>query len=138
MLPSRTRRPGSRPLPRWLPPLAGAGRWRWHSPSGSSERPTCGAGGTGDGGYDCSGLVQAAWRIAGVGLPRTTYEQAHAGTRITRADLEPGDLVFSNGDGHVQLYAGHGTVIQAPHTGAYVDYSPLPPPGQLDAYVRVG
>jgi cell wall-associated NlpC family hydrolase len=94
-------------------------------------------GGTGAGGYDCSGLVQAAWHAAGVDLPRTTYQRIGAGTRITRDRLQPGDLVFSNNDGHVQLYVGHDTVIQAPHTGAYVEYSPLPPPGQVDAYVRV-
>jgi len=95
-------------------------------------------GGTGNGGYDCSGLVQAAWHAAGVSLPRTTYAQIDAGTRISRDQLQPGDLVFSNGVGHVQLYIGHGTVIEAPHTGATVQYSPLPPPGQVDAYVRVG
>jgi len=94
-------------------------------------------GGTTASGYDCSGLIQAAWRAAGIDLPRTTYDQINAGTRINRDQLRPGDLVFSNGLGHVQLYIGHGTVIEAPHTGATVQYSPLPAPGQVDAYVRV-
>jgi cell wall-associated NlpC family hydrolase len=94
-------------------------------------------GGTGAGGYDCSGLIQAAWHAAGVDLPRTTYEQVNAGTRITRARLQPGDLVFSNHDGHIQMYIGQGTVIEAPHTGAFVRYTPLPPDYQVDAYVRI-
>jgi cell wall-associated NlpC family hydrolase len=94
-------------------------------------------GGTGPVGFDCSGLVMRAWQAAGVTLPRTTYDQVNAGTRITRGQLLPGDLVFTNNDGHVQLYIGSGRVIQAPHTGAVVRVSPLAPGTQVDAYVRV-
>jgi cell wall-associated NlpC family hydrolase len=94
-------------------------------------------GGTGNGGYDCSGLVQAAWHAAGIDLPRTTYDQADTGSRVTRDQLQPGDLVFSNNDGHVQMYIGGGRVIEAPHTGATVQFSPLPQPDQVDAYVRL-
>jgi peptidoglycan DL-endopeptidase CwlO len=94
-------------------------------------------GGTTASGYDCSGLIQAAWHAAGVELPRTTYDQVNAGTRISRDQLQPGDLVFSYGLGHVQLYIGHSAVIEAPHTGATVQYSPLPPASQVDAYIRV-
>jgi hypothetical protein len=95
-------------------------------------------GGTGDGGYDCSGLIQAAWHAAGVDLPRTTTAQAQAGTRVTRDQLRSGDLVFTEGYGHVQLYAGAGRVIEAAHTGTLVRYAPLPGPELVDAYVRVG
>lgn len=91
-------------------------------------------GGTGRGGYDCSGLVQAAWRSAGVTLPRTTYAQVHAGTRVRRADLRPGDLVFTNRLGHVQLYAGGGRILEA--TRPVVRYAPLPATGNVTAYVR--
>jgi cell wall-associated NlpC family hydrolase len=94
-------------------------------------------GGTGDGGYDCSGLVQAAWHAAGVDLPRTTTAQANAGTRITRDQLQPGDLVFTNSYDHVQLYAGAGRVIEAAHTGTLIRYAPLPTSTAVDAYVRV-
>ncbi|MFI6107520.1 C40 family peptidase [Streptomyces sp. NPDC051310] len=91
-------------------------------------------GGTGRGGYDCSGLVQAAWRSAGVRLPRTTYAQVGAGTRIRRSELRPGDLVFTRSLGHVQLYAGSGRVLEA--TRPVVRYAPLPAAGSVTAYVR--
>jgi len=94
-------------------------------------------GGTGPDGFDCSGLVMRAWQAAGVSLPRTTYDQVSAGTPITRDELAPGDLIFSSGDGHVQLYIGGGQVIQAPYTGANVEISPLPDAATVDAYVRI-
>lgn len=94
-------------------------------------------GGTGPGGYDCSGLVMRAWQAAGVQLPRVTYDQVNAGTHISRSQLSPGDLVFSNNVGHVQMYLGHGQVIQAPQPGQDVDIVPLPPPWLVDAYVHI-
>ncbi|MGW1626931.1 C40 family peptidase [Streptomyces sp. NPDC002172] len=94
-------------------------------------------GGTGAGGYDCSGLVQAAWAEAGVRLPRTAAAQARTGSRTSRARLRPGDLVFTSSFGHVQLYAGDGRVIEAAHTGTRVRYAPLPAAAAVDAYVRV-
>ncbi|GAA2296930.1 C40 family peptidase [Streptomyces violaceusniger] len=78
-------------------------------------------GATGPHGYDCSGLTQAAWRAAGVALPRTTYTQINAGRRVTRDQLAPGDLVFFySGISHVGLYIGGGRMIHAPHPGAPV------------------
>ncbi|MBI0297380.1 C40 family peptidase [Streptomyces sp. PRKS01-29] len=78
-------------------------------------------GATGPHGYDCSGLTQAAWRAAGVSLPRTTYTQINAGRRVTRDQLAPGDLVFFySGISHVGLYIGGGRMIHAPHPGAPV------------------
>ncbi|MGW7688061.1 NlpC/P60 family protein [Streptomyces asiaticus] len=78
-------------------------------------------GATGPHGYDCSGLTQAAWRAAGVALPRTTYTQINAGQRVTRGQLAPGDLVFFySGISHVGLYIGGGRMIHAPHPGAPV------------------
>ncbi|MCI0385314.1 C40 family peptidase [Streptomyces sp. CNQ085] len=80
-------------------------------------------GATGPNSYDCSGLTQAAWRGAGVSLPRTTYDQVDAGTRIARADMRPGDLVFFYDDiSHVGVYAGGGQMIHAPKPGAEVRY----------------
>ena len=76
-------------------------------------------GGTGPNSWDCSGLVQAAWRAGGVELPRTTREMVLKGTPVKRADLQPGDLVFPD-PGHVQLYAGGGNIIEAPRTGENV------------------
>ncbi|WP_235994478.1 C40 family peptidase [Nonomuraea montanisoli] len=79
-------------------------------------------GGTGPGGWDCSGLTQAAWRAAGVSLPRTTWQQwAWGASRKVSLDaLQPGDLIFSNGLGHVSIYAGNGQIVHAPQTGDVV------------------
>jgi cell wall-associated NlpC family hydrolase len=83
-------------------------------------------GATGPSSYDCSGLTQAAWRSAGVSLPRTTYTQINAGTRVTRSQLQPGDLVFFySGISHVGLYIGNGQMIHAPHPGAPVRIAPI-------------
>ncbi|MEV5431445.1 NlpC/P60 family protein [Streptomyces sp. NPDC052701] len=78
-------------------------------------------GATGPGSYDCSGLTQAAWKAAGVDLPRTTYDQVDAGTTVPLAQARPGDLVFFyDGVTHVGLYVGNGMMIHAPKPGTYV------------------
>ncbi|MEU1198510.1 NlpC/P60 family protein [Streptomyces sp. NPDC005813] len=78
-------------------------------------------GATGPDSYDCSGLTQAAWKAAGVSLPRVTYDQVNAGTTVSLADAQPGDLVFFYDDiSHVGLYIGNGMMIHAPKPGAYV------------------
>ena len=82
-------------------------------------------GGTGTGGFDCSGLVQAAFAHAGVTLPRVAQDQFDAGPALgDGASVRPGDLVFfGSGPGsvdHVGLYVGSGLMIDAPHTGALV------------------
>ncbi|GAA2447596.1 C40 family peptidase [Streptomyces lavendulocolor] len=78
-------------------------------------------GATGPSSYDCSGLTQAAWRAAGVDLPRTTLEQAGAGTPVAIEDLRPGDLVFFHADiSHVGIYKGDGRMIHAPRPGEVV------------------
>jgi cell wall-associated NlpC family hydrolase len=77
-------------------------------------------GGTGPYGYDCSGLVQRAWRAAGVSIPRVTYGQYRLRSHISRHRLRPGDLVFFRGIGHVGIYIGHTRFIHSPHTGSHV------------------
>jgi peptidoglycan DL-endopeptidase CwlO len=78
-------------------------------------------GATGPGSYDCSGLTQAAWKAAGVTLPRTTYDQVNAGTTVSLSNALPGDLIFFYDDvSHVGLYIGNGMMIHAPKPGAYV------------------
>ncbi|MYQ55421.1 MULTISPECIES: C40 family peptidase [unclassified Streptomyces] len=78
-------------------------------------------GATGPSSYDCSGLTQAAWKEAGVTLPRTTWDQVKVGTRVATADLQPGDLVFFYDDiSHVGIYKGDGMMIHAPKPGATV------------------
>ncbi|MFD9843203.1 C40 family peptidase [[Kitasatospora] papulosa] len=78
-------------------------------------------GATGPSSYDCSGLTQAAWKAAGVDLPRTTWDQVKVGTRVSTANLRPGDLVFFYDDiSHVGIYKGGGMMIHAPKPGANV------------------
>ncbi|MEU6176671.1 C40 family peptidase [Streptomyces coeruleorubidus] len=83
-------------------------------------------GATGPNAFDCSGLVQAAYRSAGVALPRTTYSQIDAGRRVSRSELLPGDLVFFYaGISHVGIYVGNGRMIHAPNPSAPVRVAPL-------------
>jgi peptidoglycan DL-endopeptidase CwlO len=82
-------------------------------------------GATGPGSYDCSGLVQAAWASAGVSIPRTTYAQWAALPHISTSALEPGDLLYFDGVGHVAIYVGGGDIIDAPQTGMDVQKIPL-------------
>ncbi|GGK67949.1 C40 family peptidase [Streptomyces flaveus] len=78
-------------------------------------------GASGPDSYDCSGLTQAAWKAAGVTLPRTTWDQVKIGTQVSVASAQPGDLVFFYDDiSHVGLYLGDGMMIHAPKPGAYV------------------
>jgi peptidoglycan DL-endopeptidase CwlO len=70
--------------------------------------------------YDCSGLTAAAWESAGKSLPHNAAAQYGATARISRSDLQPGDLVFYRGNGHVGIYVGGGMIIDAPHTGSFV------------------
>ncbi|MZD09392.1 glycoside hydrolase [Streptomyces sp. SID5785] len=78
-------------------------------------------GATGPDSYDCSGLTQAAWKSAGISLPRTTWDQVEVGTTVPLSDIQPGDLVFFYDDiSHVGLYMGDGMMVHAPKPGAYV------------------
>src|SRR5215216_3909755 len=73
--------------------------------------------------YDCSGLTSAAWKAAGVTLPRTSQAQFSVGRAVSRSELALGDLVFFySGISHVALYAGNGMVIHAPNPGSSVEY----------------
>ncbi|MFE9876540.1 NlpC/P60 family protein [Streptomyces sp. NPDC005784] len=83
-------------------------------------------GATGPDAFDCSGLAQAAYRSAGVSLPRTTYSQINAGQRVTLSELRPGDLVFFySGITHVGIYVGNGQMIHAPNPSAPVRLAPI-------------
>ncbi|WP_330295010.1 C40 family peptidase [Streptomyces sp. NBC_00503] len=86
-------------------------------------------GGNGPHGWDCSGLVQAAYRSAGIYLPRVASDQYRATTPISRSELRRGDLVFwtSNGSAsgihHVAIYLGDGKYLEAPRPGKQVRIS---------------
>ncbi|MGF1430740.1 NlpC/P60 family protein [Kitasatospora sp. LaBMicrA B282] len=75
--------------------------------------------------FDCSGLMQWAYAQVGVSLPRTSQEQATAGTNIGTdiSKAQPGDLIVWFSDmHHIGMYAGGGQAIHAPHTGAVVSF----------------
>ncbi|MFI1098250.1 NlpC/P60 family protein [Streptomyces sp. NPDC020917] len=83
-------------------------------------------GATGPDSFDCSGLTQAAYKAAGITLPRTTWDQVNVGTRVSETNLQPGDLIFFYSDiSHVGMYIGNGEMIHAPHTGTVVKIAPI-------------
>ena len=83
-------------------------------------------GGTGNGGWDCSGLTQAALRAAGVSIPRVAADQAAASTHVSLDNLQPGDLLFWSNNGsdsgvyHVAIYTGNGSYVEAANPAAGV------------------
>jgi cell wall-associated NlpC family hydrolase len=76
-------------------------------------------------GFDCSGLVFAAYRSIGWKIPRSSWDQLRVGRPVRFARLRPGDLLFTEGGGHVQLVVSDHTAISAPHTGERVRYVQL-------------
>jgi cell wall-associated NlpC family hydrolase len=71
-------------------------------------------------GFDCSGFVRYVYAHFGVSLAHSSYAQFGIGRRVGRGSLQPGDLVFFDGLGHVGIYIGNGRFIHAPHTGTRV------------------
>src|SRR6202522_2089989 len=76
-------------------------------------------------GFDCSGLVMSAWASGGGTIPRDTYEQWAALPHISESDIQPGDLLYYNGIGHVAMYVGGGMIIDAPQPGQDVEEVPM-------------
>jgi peptidoglycan DL-endopeptidase CwlO len=76
-------------------------------------------------GFDCSGFTYYVFSRVGVSLPRTVSAQYGVGVSVSRSQLEPGDLVFFNGLGHVGLYIGGNQFIHSPHTGDVVKISSI-------------
>jgi cell wall-associated NlpC family hydrolase len=73
--------------------------------------------------WDCSGLTMMAWAEAGVSLPHSSRQQYAVSHKISRSELQPGDLVLFYSDlHHVGLYAGNGMVLHAPRPGQSVEY----------------
>jgi cell wall-associated NlpC family hydrolase len=77
------------------------------------------------GGFDCSGLVMWAFAQVGVSLPHSTYADYSLGVPVSRDQLQPGDLVFFDGLGHMGIYIGGDQFVHAPHTGDVVKISSL-------------
>jgi cell wall-associated NlpC family hydrolase len=81
--------------------------------------------GASPGGFDCSGFTSYVYAQVGVSLPHNAAAQYGYGTPVPYDQLQPGDLVFFDGLGHVGLYIGGGEFIHAPHTGDVVKISSL-------------
>jgi cell wall-associated NlpC family hydrolase len=96
------------------------------------------AGASPETGFDCSGFTMYVFQQVGISLPHLTYSQFAGGTPVPRDQLEPGDLVFFNGVGHVGIYVGGGSFIHAPQTGDVVKISPLSYEGSYDGARRYG
>jgi peptidoglycan DL-endopeptidase CwlO len=82
-------------------------------------------GGASPSGFDCSGFTMYVYAQVGVSLPHSSYAQYGMGVPVSQSDLQPGDLVFFYGLGHVGIYIGGGQYIHAPHTGDVVKISSL-------------
>ncbi len=82
-------------------------------------------GGAGPGGFDCSGLVSWAYSQLGISLPHHAASQYNMGTPVSREELQPGDLVFFDGLGHVGIYVGGNAFVHSPHTGDVVRISTI-------------
>lgn len=86
--------------------------------------------------FDCSDLVQWAYRQQGINIPRDTRGQQAALPLKPWSQLRPGDPIYRKSGGHVVIYAGNGKVIAAPHTGTVVQYQDLSNFPQSDWEVR--
>ncbi|HEY8774163.1 MAG TPA: NlpC/P60 family protein [Gaiellaceae bacterium] len=82
-------------------------------------------GGASPSGFDCSGFVMFVYAQMGISLPHLAAAQFNYGTPVSSDQLEPGDLVFFDGLGHVGIYIGGGQFIHSPHTGDVVKISSL-------------
>jgi cell wall-associated NlpC family hydrolase len=82
-------------------------------------------GGASPSGFDCSGLTMYVFAQIGVSLPHYAAAQYGMGVPVSRDQLQPGDLVFFSGLGHMGMYIGGGSFIHAPHTGDVVKISSL-------------
>lgn len=76
-------------------------------------------------GFDCSGFTMYVYAKVGVSLPHYAASQYGMGVAVSRSQLQPGDLVFFRGLGHMGMYVGGGNFIHAPHTGDVVKISSL-------------
>lgn len=98
-------------------------------------------GGRAPDGFDCSGLVQYAYRHAGVALPRTTGQLWEHSATVSHSDMQVGDLLFFSIAGkmqHVGLYIGEGRFVHAPSSGKVVSVGSLSNDYYRRALLRAG
>ncbi|GGW80236.1 glycoside hydrolase [Streptomyces lucensis JCM 4490] len=95
------------------------------------------SGATGPSAYDCSGLVQTAFKQVGISLPRVSQDQSTAGTQVSLSNLQPGDILYWGSAGsayHVAVYVGDGMFVGAQNPSSGVQEKPLsydPPTGAV-------
>jgi cell wall-associated NlpC family hydrolase len=94
-------------------------------------------GGASPSGFDCSGLVMYVYAQLGISLPHYTVAQWNATEPISQSQMQPGDLVFFDGLGHVGIYIGNGQFVDAPHTGSVVRIDSIAGFGSFDGARRV-
>ncbi|MGN1330050.1 MAG: SH3 domain-containing protein [Clostridia bacterium] len=82
-------------------------------------------GGSSPSGFDCSGFTSYCYSQAGISISRTSYSQATQGTAVSKADLQPGDLVVFSGASHVGIYVGNGQFIHAANPSEGVRYDSI-------------
>jgi cell wall-associated NlpC family hydrolase len=93
-------------------------------------------GGSSPSGFDCSGFAMYVYAQLGISLPHNAAAQyGSVGAYVSRDELEPGDLVFFDGLGHVGIYIGGGQFIHSPHTGDVVKISSLDDSWYASTYV---
>ncbi|HEY3551438.1 MAG TPA: NlpC/P60 family protein [Gaiellaceae bacterium] len=134
-----TSAPTSSPTPGPPPPVTGTG-------AGHPEAATIALGylgvpyvygGASPSGFDCSGLVMYVYAKLGISLPHYTVAQWNATEPISQSQMQPGDLVFFDGLGHVGIYIGNGQFVDAPHTGSVVRIDSIAGFGSFDGARRV-
>jgi len=88
--------------------------------------------------FDCSGLVQYAYKAAGVSLPHSSLQQSRMGQAVSRSGLQPGDLVFFYSPvSHVGIYIGNGQMVHAPTSGDVVKVASIDAVGSITAMRRI-
>jgi cell wall-associated NlpC family hydrolase len=96
-------------------------------------------GASGPNAFDCSGLTQYAYSAAGVSLPHSSSSQSRMGTPVSRAQLQPGDLVFFYSPvSHVGMYIGNGQMVHASTSGQPVKVASLDSMGSFNSARRIG
>jgi len=110
----------SAPAPAAPPPSSGSGGGAVGAAMSQMGVPYKWGGSTPSTGFDCSGLVMWAFAQVGVSVPHSTYALWNIGTRVSRDQLQPGDMVFFSGLGHMGLYMGGGNFVHSPRTGSFV------------------
>jgi peptidoglycan DL-endopeptidase CwlO len=127
-IPPAAAAPAGAPAPA-VPPLVPSPAPTTHAEAASIAARYLGVpyvwGGESPADFDCSGLVSYVYAQLGVSLPHYTVSQWDATIPIATTDLQPGDLVFFDGLGHVGIYIGGGQFIHAPHTGTVVQIASL-------------